>query len=51
MKTSKKKVLILGGSSDIGKEVVKKFLQNDIYKIDLHYNSNLKTIKNLKNMC
>ena len=51
MKKNKKKVLILGGSSDIGKEVVKKFLQNDIYKIDLHYNSNLKTIKNLKNMC
>lgn len=51
MRASKKKVLILGGSSDIGLELVNKFLEKDIYKINLHYHSNIKDIRNLKNKC
>ena len=51
MRTFKKKVLILGGSSDIGLELLKKFLEKEIYKIDLHYNSNIKNFKHLKNKC
>ena len=51
MKTFKKKVLILGGSSDIGLELLKKFLEKEIYKIDLHYNSSIKNFKHLKNKC
>jgi short-subunit dehydrogenase involved in D-alanine esterification of teichoic acids len=47
MRTFKKKVLILGGSSDIGLELLKKFLEKEIYKIDLHYNSNIKNFKHL----
>lgn len=47
----KKKVLILGGSSDIGIELTKKFLDKKIYNVHLHYNSNSKVIKNLKNKC
>ena len=45
----KKKVLILGGSSDIGIELTKKFLDKKIYNVHLHYNSNSKVIKNFKN--
>ena len=47
----KKNVLILGGSSDIGIELTKKFLDKKIYDVNLHYNSNSKVIKNLKNKC
>jgi 3-oxoacyl-[acyl-carrier protein] reductase len=46
-----KKVLILGGSSDIGIELAKKFLEKNDYKIDLHYRSNPTNIKNFKNKC
>lgn len=46
-----KKVLILGGSSDIGIEITKKFLDKKIYNVHLHYNSNSKVIKNFKNNC
>ena len=45
------KVLILGGSSDIGIEMTKKFLDKKIYNVHLHYNSNSKVIKNFKNNC
>ena len=47
----KKKVLILGGSSDIGLQLAKIFLDKDGYKVDLHYHSNSKAIKNLKYKC
>ena len=45
----KKKVLILGGSSDIGSVLAKNFLdKEENYELHLHYNSNLKILK-LKN--
>jgi len=47
----KKKVLILGGSSDIGLALAKKFLQSDKYSCYLHYNSNLKNLNVLKSKC
>ena len=47
----KKKVLILGGSSDIGIELTKKFLNENNYKISVHYNKDKKVIKNFKNKC
>lgn len=47
----KKNVLILGGSSDIGMELTKKFLDKKIFNVNLHYNSNSKIIKNFKNKC
>ena len=47
----KKNVLILGGSSDIGIELTRKFLDKGIYKVNLHYNANSKIIKNLKYKC
>jgi len=47
----KKKVLILGGSSDIGLELTKKFLEKNLYNIDLHYHTNFKILKNLKYKC
>ena len=47
----KKNVLILGGSSDIGIELTKKFLNEKIYTISLHYNTNSKILKNLKYKC
>ena len=43
-----KNVLILGGSSDIGLELAKKFLDKKNYNIHLHYNSNLKILKKIK---
>lgn len=47
----KKKVLIIGGSSDIGNELVKIFLKKNIYQIHLHYNTNIKTIKKYEKNC
>jgi NAD(P)-dependent dehydrogenase (short-subunit alcohol dehydrogenase family) len=47
----KKKVLILGGSSDIGIELAKIFLDKNIYNVDLHYHSNAKILRNLKHKC
>jgi len=47
----KKKVLILGGSSDIGIHLVKKFLLRGSYKIFLHYNSNNRTVNLFKKKC
>ena len=44
----KKNVLILGGSSDIGLELAKKFLDKKDYNIHLHYNSNFKILKKIK---
>lgn len=46
----KKKVLIIGGSSDIGLELAKKFI-NQNYNLTLHYNKNLKILKNFKSNC
>ena len=43
-----KKVLILGGSSDIGIEVVKKFLNLNWF-VHAHYNRSNKRLINLKN--
>ena len=42
----KKNVLILGGSSDIGSELAKIFLDKNNYNVDLHYHSNSKILKN-----
>jgi len=47
----KKKVLILGGSSDIGFQLVKKFLIRGNYKISLHYNSNSRAVNLFKKKC
>lgn len=47
----KKKVLILGGSSDIGIELASLFLNKDGYKVNLHFHSNSKAVKNLKEKC
>ena len=47
----KKKVLILGGSSDIGLELAKIFLDKNIYNVDLHYHSNTKILRNLNHKC
>lgn len=47
----KKKILILGGSSDIGIQLVKKFLIGGNYKISLHYNSNNKAVNLFKKKC
>ena len=51
MINKKRHVLILGGSSDIGIELTKKFLDKKIYNISLHYNKNFKILKNLKYKC
>jgi len=48
MKTRINHVLILGGSSDIGIEVVKYFLKNG-WLVSAHYNKNSKKLKNLRN--
>ena len=47
----KKKVLIIGGSSDIGIQLVKKFLLKGSYKIFLHYNSNTRAVNLFKRKC
>mgnify|MGYP001319954487 FL=1 len=47
----KKKVLILGGSSDIGLELAKKFIEYDSYQVNLHYNSNFSILKKIKYKC
>ena len=44
----KKKVLILGGSSDIGIEVIKKFLKNK-WVVVAHYSKNNHELKKIKN--
>ena len=46
MKKSKK-ILILGGSSDIGVEVVKIFLKLD-WKVYAHFSKNKKILENLR---
>ena len=43
----KKKVLIIGGSSDIGQELAKKYLGKE-YVLHLHYNKNFNILKNFK---
>ena len=43
----KKKVLILGGSSDIGIQVVKKFLKNK-WSVIAHYSENNQQLKKIK---
>ena len=47
----KKKILILGGSSDIGLEVAKNFLNSKIYDLTLHHHSNSRIFKKLKLKC
>tara|TARA_B100000780_G_C21017339_1_gene407618 strand:- start:119 stop:817 length:699 start_codon:yes stop_codon:yes gene_type:complete len=47
----KKKVLILGASSDIGIELSKKYLLENDYILDLHYSSNLKSLKKYEKNC
>ena len=42
-----KKVLILGGSSDIGIELIKKYLENN-WHVFCHYNKNKKVLNNLQ---
>ena len=46
-----KKVLILGGSSNIGIELAKIFIKKKLYKINLHYNSNSKNFVSFKSKC
>lgn len=46
-KSLKKIVLILGGSSDIGIEIISKFLSNN-WKVIAHYNENNKKLNQLK---
>ncbi len=45
--TDKRKVLILGGSSDIGVEVINLFLKKN-WNITAHYSSNLNSLKKFK---
>ncbi len=47
----KKKVLILGGSSDIGLELANLFINKDNYNVNLHYNSNYKVVKKIDKSC
>ena len=47
LKKNKKKILILGGSSDIGIEVVKIFLKKN-WEIYAHCNNNSKKLRDLK---
>jgi 3-oxoacyl-[acyl-carrier protein] reductase len=46
-KSLKKTVLILGGSSDIGIEIISKFLLNN-WKVIAHFNNNSKKLNHLK---
>jgi len=46
-----KKVLILGGSSDIGLELAKNFIDKKYYELHLHYNFNSKILKLFKHKC
>jgi len=46
-----KKVLILGGSSDIGIQLVKKFLLKGSYKLSVHYNSNSRAVNLFRKKC
>ena len=46
-KDKKKKVLILGGSSDIATDLIPKLINKD-YQITAHYSSNLTNVKKLK---
>ena len=48
MKNKKKNVLILGGSSDIGIEVVKKFLELE-WNVTAHFFKNKKKLEKMKN--
>ncbi len=45
--SKKKKILILGGSSDIGRELVEKFLKND-YEVTAHYSKNKNNLTKIK---
>ena len=45
---SKRKILILGASSDIGIATINKFLQND-WMVIAHYNKNSKSLEKIKN--
>ena len=47
MKNIKKRVLILGGSSDIGVEVVKTFLKSN-WEVNAHFFKNKKRLNDLK---
>ena len=47
----KKKVLILGGSSDIGLELANLLINKDNYNVNLHYNSNYKAVKKIDKSC
>ncbi len=47
----KRKVLIIGGSSDIGIELVKIFLIKKNYNIHIHYNSNFINVKKFSRNC
>ena len=47
MKNKKKRVLILGGSSDIGIEVVKNFLKQN-WDVSAHFFNSIKNLKTLK---
>ena len=44
----KKKILILGGSSDIGVQVINKMLKKN-WKVTAHYSKNKKTFNNFSN--
>lgn len=47
----KKKVLVIGGSSDIGIELVKIFLIKKNFNIHIHYNSNYINVKKFNKNC
>lgn len=47
----KRKVLIIGGSSDIGIELVKIFLIKKNYNVHIHYNSNYFNVKKFSKNC
>lgn len=46
----KKKLLILGGSSDIGEYLAKELLKLNVYNIHIHCNSNSRLLKNNNNI-